>query len=144
MYFIPPIPDCIQNVFPIFVELGIKETTNIFKHDCTGTNFTNKPYCFGEQVSFIVLAQLLRCLRKWGARHTTCQQVYSLIWGAIKVMDIGTNHIPMGLIIFKCCTVISLIFNQCQVFKACHIKAQSLSTSTSANFNTGKQRSTPF
>ena len=61
-----------------------------------------------------------------------------MVRSAVELMNISTNHIPMGFVVLKHGTIVGLILNQCQMVEAGHIQAKCLSTSTGAYFNTGK------
>lgn len=87
-------------MLPILCKFRIEKTTDIFQHDSTRFHFLNKTYSLRKQISFILLTQLLGSYRKRGTRHATRKQIHSTIGFAIKIMNISTNNIPMGFIIF--------------------------------------------
>ena len=83
----------------VFIKARIKKATDIFKHDCTRLNFFDKPNGLREKVSFVFLSELLSCYGERRARNAASQQIDTVVWVSIKIVNICANDVPLRAIL---------------------------------------------
>jgi hypothetical protein len=67
----------------IIGELALGETLNVFQHNRGRAYFPYEAKRFGEEVTLIQASELTPCDRERRARHSACQEVYSVVLRAV-------------------------------------------------------------
>ena len=88
-----------ENVVAVFIKARIKKATDIFKHDSTRLNFFDKADGFREQISFIFLSELLSCYGERRARNASSQQIDTVVWASVKIVNICANDVPLRAVL---------------------------------------------
>ena len=125
----------VENVLAIVVELGVEEAPDILQHYGSGTDFPDKPDCFGEEVSLVGFAELLGGDGERRTGDPAREQVNATVGPPVELVDIAANDIPRGPVGRKNIAVFAFVFDESDVFKTCPLKTDGLSAGTGANFN---------
>ena len=88
-----------ENMIAVFIKTRIKKAPDIFKHDSTWLNFFDKSNSLREKVSFVFLTELLSCNGERRARNTTSQQIDTVVWASVKIVNVCTNDVPLRAVL---------------------------------------------
>ena len=126
------------NAAAIFLELGVEKPANILNHDGTRTNDTDELNHRGEQITFIVSAELLSGVREGRTWNTPCDQIDAPVFVRVFLNpwnDIPLDDIPVGAVFTKGITGVMIDFNDCKVIEPCLFEAEGLTTSTGTDLD---------
>ena len=88
-----------ENMVAVFIKARIKKTTDVFKHDSTRLNLFDKPNGLREKVSFVFLSELFSCNGERRAWNAASQQIDTMVWASVKVVNICANDVPLRAIL---------------------------------------------
>ena len=126
------------NASAIFLKLGIEEPANILNHDGTRADDTDEFNHRGEQIAFIVSAELLSGVRERRTWNAPCDQVDAAVFVRVFLNpwnDIPLNDIPVWAVFAKGITGMMIDFDDGEVIEPCLFKAERLATSTGTDLN---------
>ena len=126
------------NASAIFLKLGIEEPTNILNHDGTRADDTDEFNHCGEQIAFIVSAELLSGVGERRTRNTPCDQIDAAVLMRVFLNpwnNIAFDDIPVWAVFTKGITGMMIDFDDGEVIEPCLFKAERLATSAGTDLN---------
>src|SRR5882762_5475592 len=139
---IPEFAQIILNVFPVGIEHGIQQATDILKHDRARPDFIDKPYSFREQIPLVTGAKLFTGYRKRRARHTAGKKIDAFVRSPGEFPHVSFfESVPVRTVQPECTLRFLFYFNQCKMFKTGHLQTQGLPSGPGANLHGTQPRS---
>jgi hypothetical protein len=123
---------------PVIIKLGRGEAGDIFKKDGTRPDVFNEIQGSGEHVAGVIGTKLLACDAERRARNARSQEVNAGKILIPEVSDVLLHYIPVRPVFSQGGAKLWLVFNCGGVMEPGHLKAESLTTTTSAKFQDSK------
>jgi hypothetical protein len=110
-------------------------SAHILKHHGLGLAFFDYPKCFGEQIPFVAIAELLACLGKRRAGDTASKQVNPAKIDGLECPQVAFKHIPVGAVHTQGSACPTINLNQALMAESCKFKTQRLTSCPSADLD---------